>query len=188
MALTLVTDVTDEPVSLEDEKEHLRLDITADDAYVADCITAARVFVEGQTKRCLMPQTYDYKIDYAWPYKYGGVRIDLPLNPVTSVTSITYVDSNGASQTLASNKYTLAARTHDSFIVPAYGVSLPDVRWVPNAITVRFVVGDSSNIPKELHRAVMILAGHYYEFRETGAKAPDAVEALISPFRKATFQ
>ena len=66
MALTLVTDVTDEPVSLEETKEHLRLDITADDAYVADCITAARVWVEGQTKRALMPKTYDYKIDYNW--------------------------------------------------------------------------------------------------------------------------
>lgn len=187
MALTLVTDVTDEPVSLEETKEHLRLDITADDAYVADCITAARVWVEGQTKRALMPKTYDYKIDYNWPWKYGTRRIDFPLNPVTSVTSITYVDSNGASQTLASNQYTVAARAHDSYIVEAYDVDWPDVRSVPEAITVRFVVGDSSNVPDELRRAILFLAGHYYEFRESGKGAPEAVEALVSPFRKAYF-
>jgi uncharacterized phiE125 gp8 family phage protein len=187
MSLSLVTDLTDEPVSLEDQKDHLRLDITADDHYVADCITAARVFVEGQTKRSLMPKTYDYSIDSAWPYKYGSIRIDFPVNPVASVTSITYVDTDGASQTLASNQYTVVGRAHHSYIVPAYGVSFPDVRSVPNAITVRFIVGDSDNIPQELHRAILILAGFYYENRETGAGAPDAVEALISPFRKATF-
>lgn len=188
MALTLVTDVAGEPVTLDEQKAHLRLDISDDDGYLSRCITSARTFVEGQTKRAIMPKTYDYKIDYGFPWKYGTQRIDLPLNPVTSVTTITYVDSTGSSQTLASNQYTLAARTHDSFIVPAYGVTWPDVRGVPDAVTVRFVVGDITNIPEELHRAIMILAAHYYEVRETGAGAPDAVEALISPYRKATFQ
>ena len=188
MSLTLVTDLAYEPVSLEEQKEHLRLDITADDHYVSSCITAARGFIEGQVKRSLMPKTYDYNIDYCWPYKDGAIRIDFPLNPVTSVTSISYVDSDGATQTLAASQYTVVAREFNSYIVAAYNVSLPDVRWVPNAITVRFVTGNSSTVPDELRRAIMILAGHYYENRETSMDAPIAIEALISPFRKATFQ
>lgn len=188
MALSLVTDVTEEPVTLDEIKSHLRIDFKDDDAYLSSCVRAARTWVEGQTKRGIMDQTWDYTIDYAWPWKYGGTRIDLPLNPVASITSISYVDSDGATQTLASNQYTAQTRTHDSYIVPAYGVTWPDVRWVPDAVTVRFVAGSSSDIPDDLQRAVMILAGHYYEVRETAVDAPMAVEALISPFRKATFQ
>jgi len=194
MALTLVTDITEEPVSLDETKAHLRLDISDDDAYVADCITAARIWVEGQTKRAIMPQTWDYFIDYEWPYKFGAPRIDLPLNPVKSIAgtspevfAITYVDSSGSTQTLAASQYTLVSRAHHSYIVPAYGITWPEIRCVPNAVTVRFVAGDEDNIPQELHRAIMMLAGHYYEVRESGATAPEAVEALISTHRKATF-
>lgn len=188
MTLDLVTDVVEEPVSLDEQKAHLRLDIDDDDAYIAGCVTAARKWVEGQTRRAIMPQTWDYIIDYNWPVKGGISQIDLPLNPVTSVTSITYIDTSGSEQTLDSANYTVAARTHGSFIVAAYNVTWPSVRWVPAAITVRFVAGDADEIPQELHRAVMILAGHYYEVRETAIETPAAVEALISPYRKAAFR
>ena len=192
MALTIFTDVTAEPVSVDDQKSHLRIDTDDDDAYIATCITAARQWIEGQTKRAIMDHTWDYGIDYCWPSKNGRRRIDFPLNPVTAQASpstivITYVDDNGAAQTLAQTQYTVSGRRHGSFIVPAFGVTWPSVRLVPDAVTVRFRAGDSDNIPQELHRAVLILAAHYYEIRETAADAPPAVEALISPFRAATF-
>ena len=191
MALSLVTDVTSEPVSVDDQKVHLRLDSDADDAYVARCIKAARQWIEGQTKRAIMPQTWDYSIDFGWPHRYGFHRIDYPLNPVAVesspiVDSVTYVDDDGNSQTLAVSQYTVVARTNNSYLVPAFDVTWPTVRNVPNAITVRFVAGYST-VPEDLNRAVMILAGYYYEIRETGADAPESVEALISPFRAATF-
>lgn len=195
MSLSLVTDATEEPVSLDELKSHLRLDIDDDDAYLAGCITAARHWVEGQTKRSILTKTYDYSIDYDWSWNGYSYRIDLPLNPVKSISgtspevfSITYVDVNGVTQTLAQSQYTLVNRQHHSYIVPAYDVEWPTVRCVPNAVTVRFQAGDGDNIPQELHRAIMILAGHFYEYRETSMDAPKAVEALISPFRKATFQ
>lgn len=187
MSLAIVTDVIEEPVSLDEIKAHLRLDINDDDAYVARCISDARSWVEGQTKRALMPQTLDYFIDYCWPLRNGRQHIQMPLNPLVSVTSISYVDTDGAIQTLASNQYSVQARRHNSFIVPAYDVTWPDVRSVPAAVTVRFVAGVSSEVPPELYRAIMILAGVYYESREAASSAPDAVEILISPYRKAAF-
>jgi uncharacterized phiE125 gp8 family phage protein len=183
MSLSIVTDVTSEPVSLDEAKAHLRVDFDDDDAYIADCIYAARVWVEGQTRKALMPRTYDYEIDWRWPMKYGMYRIDLPVNPVTSVTSINYIDTGGSSQTLATTEYTVKARNHHSYIVQAYDKSWPTTRYVPGAITVRFVAGDGDNISQSLHRAIMILAGHLYENRESAMKIPDAVEALIAPQR-----
>ena len=191
MALSLVTDVTAEPVSVDDQKMHLRLDSDADDSYVAICIKAARQWIEGQTKRAIMSQTWDYSIDFGWPHRAGLHRIDYPLNPVAvqaspTIDSVTYIDDDGNSQTLAVSQYTVVARTNNSYLVPAFDVTWPTVRNVPNAITVRFVAGYST-VPEDLNRAVMILAGYYYEIRETGVDAPESVEALISPFRAATF-
>ncbi len=194
MGLTLVSAATAEPVSVDEQKEHLRFDGDDDDAYINSCVVAARQWIEGQTKRAMITQTWDYGIDYIWPVKHGQHTIEFPLNPIATQGSpetiiITYVDSDGNSQTLASTQYIIAARTHNSFIVPAYGVTWPAVRRVPDAITVRFVAGTAADsVPQELKQAVMILAGHYYEHRETDADVPSSVEALVSPFRAVTFR
>lgn len=188
MALSLVTAPTSEPVSLREQKEHLRIDDDEDDSYISACITAARQWIEGQTNRSIMPQTWDYGIDYCWPVKFGGIRIDFPLNPVVDQASpetitITYVDTNGASQSLASTQFKIASREHGSYIVPAYNVTLPDVRWEPDTITVRFVSG-SSTVPQDLKHAVKILAAQFYENRDMADTVNTVVEALISPHRQ----
>jgi uncharacterized phiE125 gp8 family phage protein len=136
-----------------------------------------------------MPTTFDYSIDYGFPWRQG-YRIDLPVNPVISVTSVSYVDDVGNTATWAADQYTAVTRENGSFIVPAYNVSLPVIRNVPNALTVRFTAGyvdasvspEISAVPWPLTRAIILLAGSWYEDREIGA-VPDGVEALISPYR-----
>lgn len=193
MALSLVTAPSSEPVSLSEQKAHLRMDGDEDDAYIAACITAARSWIEGQTHRAMVTQTWDYGIDYAWPVKAGWTRVDFPLNPVAAQASpesitITYVDSDGVSQSLASTQFIVANRAHGSYIAPAYGVTWPDVRWQPDTITVRFVAGEAATaVPVDLKQAVMILAAQFYEERDMATKANEVVEALISPHRQVAF-
>lgn len=188
MALTLITGPTTEPITVDELKEHLRIDGDDDDAYILSCIKAARVWFEGQTKRGIITQTWDYSIDFDWPWKHGQRWIDLPLNPVASVTSITYVNEAASSPlpTLAAADYDVVARQHGSYIVPAYNVTWAAVRAVPNAVIVRFVVGEAT-APDDVKMALMVLAGHYYENRETAMAAPRAVEALVSPYRGVMF-
>lgn len=188
MALTLVTEPDGEPVHLEDLKSHVRLDIDDDDRWITNRIKAARQWVEGQTRRCFKQATYDYAIDGNWPWRFGGTRIDLPLNPVQSVTSIVYEDGSSPRPTLAASQYTVAARTYASYIVPAYNVTWPTVRDVPEAITVRFVAGDNSNIPEPIVHAMAMLIAHWYENREAVAmkemfSVPYGIESLLSPYR-----
>ena len=187
MALELVTGPTQEPVTLTEAKAQLRLDIADDDGLLAGYLIAAREFIEGQIKRDLVPKTWDYTIDWAWPTRGFRQHIRLPLNPVQSVTSIAYVDEAGATQTLASNQYTVAARANYSYIAPAYDVTWNTTRRVPDAVTVRFVSG-YADCPQDLKVAVLMLAGHFYENRETVAgktmtEVPFSVEALISPYQ-----
>jgi len=190
MALTLVTGPTSEPLTLQQAKDHLRLDTDDDDALVLDLIKAARVWVEGQTKRAILTQTWDYSIDWGYPYRDGQPYIQLPLNPVSSVTSITYVDGSSPNPSLSAGDYTVAARKHGSYIVPAYNTTWVTPRSVPDAVVVRFIAGESS-CPKPLERAIALLVTHMYENRET-IKAgqgqvlvdiPYTLEAMISPYR-----
>jgi len=194
MSLSVVTAASIEPITVQEAKDQLRLETDLDDDLLRAYIKTAREWVEGQTKRALAEVTYDYAIDYEWPVYCGVERITLPVNPVSSVTSITYIDNNGASQTLAANQYIVNARKHTSYIAPAYDVEWPDVRAIPGCITVRFVAGaaDADDIPSPLKQAIRLMVAEFYEQRTLTSgrivsKVPFGVEALISPYRNTTL-
>jgi uncharacterized phiE125 gp8 family phage protein len=192
MGLSLVTGPTTDPVTLAEAKAHCRIGITEDDGLLAGYILAARHYVEGQTHRMMLTQTWDCTFDYCWPTKGCYRHIAIPLSPVQSVTSVSYVDEDGATQTLASDQYTVVTNRSKAFIVPAYNVYWPSIRWVPDAITVRAIVGYTQT-PDELRQAILMLVGHLYEHRESVTEGqpltevPMSVEALISPFRVVAF-
>lgn len=185
MSLTLVTGPTQEPVTIEEVKAQLRLDEDADDELLRRLLVAARIWVEGQTHKALMTQTWDQYIDNGWPTRDGIPYIRLEKNPVTSVTSVTYETGASPQPTLAASRYIAVTRDHASYIAPAYGETWPDTRYVPNSVRVRFVAG-YSDVPEPLRHAILMLVAHWYENREVigdPRQVPYAVEALISPYR-----
>lgn len=191
MNLTLVTAPTQEPITLDEAKSHLHLDADDEDDLVSSLIVVARQWIEGQTRRALYAQTWTLDIDDGWPwielpsgYRF---RIILPLNPLISVSSITYNDGSSPLSTLASSQYTVVARKYGSFIAPAYGVTWPAVRCVPNAVSVRFIAGDGDP-PKPLVHAMKLLVSHLFENRDVVSaqdlrEVPYSIEALVSPYR-----
>lgn len=197
MAETLVTPPAADPISLAEAKAHCRVFIDDDDGLLAGYILAARSHLEGETRRAFLTQTWELTLDYGWPReRVCGVvrpRIVLPRPPVQSVASIKYIDSSGADQTLAADRYKLAkAGTGEWFIEPAYGVTWPSVRNEMAAITVRFVAGyggaTTGNLPEPLRQAMLLLVGHFNENREAVAagtltELPLAVASLVFPFR-----
>ena len=191
MGLTLITAPTTEPVTLEEAKQHLRVDTSDDDGLIAGYVLAARHWVESQCGP-MLTQTWDYMVDDAWPMIEHRYAIPIPLRPVQSVTSVTYVDSAGASQTLSAALYQTVLNVPTPYITRAYGASWPTVRDQPACITVRFVAGYGAHpgsIPDPLRVAMLMLVGSFYEHREevvvgqTAVKVPFGVEALIAPYR-----
>ena len=193
MSIKIVSRPGQEPVTLEEAKQHLRVEVAADDALIAALLLAAREWVEGQTGQALVTQTIDWFISYDWHYP-----LRLPINPVQSVTSVKYLDDDGVQQTLATDQYRVMAHKSDSYIEPAYGVTWPSVYPVGDAIEVRFVVGHIDDtvspptvaVPFSLRTAVLLLTAHFYENREATSmrriiETPMSVEALISPYRHA---
>jgi uncharacterized phiE125 gp8 family phage protein len=194
VGLVVITPPASDPLSLAEAKAHLRVTSDDEDGIIAGYILAAREFVENATHRRLITQTLDYTIDDGWPCViargYYRTRIELPVQPVASVSSISYVDSAGATQTLSSSLYVVRTDGPVAFIEPAYDVSWPSVRCQTAAITVRFVAGTAlSEVPNPLMQAMRLLVAHQYEQREAvnvgNIVTPMdlAVEAFLSPYR-----
>lgn len=188
MNLTLDTAPTTEPLVLADVKAHLRVDSTADDTYITSLIAVARQYLDGYSGvlgRCLITQTWDLVLK---GFPSSGL-IDIPLPPLASVTSISYIDSDGASQTLAATEYDVDVG--GGAVRLAYNKSWPATRSVFNAVTVKFVAGYgvASAVPEPLKQAMLLIIGHLYENRETVSTGkalsvlPFSVNTLIAPYK-----
>lgn len=188
--------VATEPVSLATARLHLRLDTSGsppthpDDALVEALISVAREAVESFTELTVAVNTFQMKLDY-----FENLAINLGTFPVNSITSIVYVDTNGANQTLSVNDYVLDTFSKPAQIVLAYDKSWPAVRNQPNAVTVTFQAGFTGNtspvtnvIPKALRQAMLLTITDLYENRGAiGSKQnyeiPIMAQYLMAPYR-----
>ena len=186
MGLSLVTGPTTEPVTLEEVKAHLRVAIADDDGLIAGYILAARRYAEGYTRRAFCTQTWDYTVDRCWPWEnvwgYVRKRITLPLPPLQVVSSVSYVDIDGATQTLDSSQYVVKTDETSGYIEEAYNVTWPDVRYVASAVTVRFVAG-WAQVPDEIRMAIMLHVEILYDRNPQDLNLlMSARDALLAPY------
>lgn len=165
MPSKLLTGPTAEPVTLDEAKRHLRVeaDITDDDALITALIVAAREGAEHLTGRALLAQTWELALDAF------ADEISLPHPPLTGVTSIQYVDPDGALQTLAADDYLLDSHSTPVRLTPAYGVCWPDTRRQANAVLIRYTAGyaDAASVPAEIKSWMLLRIGMLYENRES---------------------
>lgn len=189
LSILRTVDATVEPVTAAEAKAHMRILNADDDTYIEGLITAARQHAEHYTERAFVTQTWTLKLD-RFPDYFGDIRLPKPL--LISVSSITYVDLDGTTQTLSSALYEVDAQSQPARIRPAYGQSWPTTRDQFNAVTITYTAGygaAATAVPKAIKQAIMIMVAHWYENREpiiTGtivAEVPMSANALLGPYR-----
>lgn len=158
----VVTAPTEWPVSLSEVKRRSFIvdDATAD-TLLRDIIPPAIKTIENLAKRSLITQTRSETFHY-------GLRspIYLRYGPVQSITSFTYVDSNGDSQTLASSFYSFETNRSPARLVEAYNQTWPTVRGQLNTVVVTYVAGygaTSASVPAIYRNAIIVLCKHWYD-------------------------
>ena len=175
---------TEEPLSLDEAKLHLRVDGTAEDDYIAGLIKAAREACEIEARRAFVTRTLDLSIT-CWP----DYVLALPLPPLVSVTSIKYTDEDGSEGTVSASTYVVNANVEPGLIICKPSQSWPSVNLMPGpSIVVRYVAGfgTAADVPAVYKQAMLLLIGHMYENRESvivgtiATKLPDAVSKLLS--------
>lgn len=166
-----------EPVTLAEAKAQLRLDTTDFDDYIEDfLIPAAREWCENYLNSTIVASTERTETLDAFP----AWEIDLPDGPVTSVTTISYVDTDGNNQT-----FTDFILSKDR-ITPSYGNEWPATRDQIGAVTITYEAGRST-VPVSIKQAILILITDLFEFRtvtmEMQRYENPAAERLLYPYR-----
>jgi uncharacterized phiE125 gp8 family phage protein len=177
LTLTTVTPPTAEPLLLQEAKDHLRVDSDDENAEIARLIQAARVDAEGFLNRRIARATLRLKLDqFPGAYRSGYCRDGLtpwirsgvdairpPSPPLVSVTSITYVDTNGDTQTLDADAYRVDSDSEPGRITPAYGTCWPATRCETNAVTITYIAGYATTAeelaPDQVRRCCCTSAG-----------------------------
>lgn len=180
-------DVIDVPTVHADDfafvrDEHLRSpNGTEEDAYVHRLIATATLLAQRGTQRAVVPQTLELVMD-AFP----ASGIELPCPPLRSVTSITYLDPDGVTQTLGGSPLPfnvvapVGPHALRAIVFPFYGETWPDVRRQPGAVRVRYEAGyDIGDLPEDIRHGMLLVIGELYKQRSESVHAFAQNPALI---------
>lgn len=188
MGLTVYAAPSAEPISLDEALVHCRIDGNEETGLLLASIVAARRQAETVTGCALVTQTLDYTLD-AFPCW----ELEVPKGPLQSVTAITYVDTDGVTQTLSSALYQVDATDERGIITPAWGQSWPTTRQQLAAVKVRYVAGygAANAVPQEIKQWMLVQIAHWYRNREAAvdgvlAQTP-GVDGLIAPYKVMRF-
>ena len=203
MAVWKVTSLpSTEPLTKDDLRLWLRLptSFTSEDTLITELIKEARVFIERHTARALITQTIEQYFD-TFPVAterdrlgLNGRVLELYIAPVLSITSITYVPTDGNplnySGTLNSANYYLdniSGLNSGSWprITLKKGETWPAVESYPNAVKVTYQAGygAASDVPGPIKKAIYRLVGRWYYGRKGNDEADfNAVADLLRPY------
>lgn len=166
MPLTLTTPPAVEPISTAEAKAHIRVDHSDDDTYIDTLVSAARQDTERVTWRQMITATYTLTLDR---FPENVDFIELPRPPLQAVSSITYVDVNGDTQTWADTNYTVATGGGAGRVNLVAGKVWPSMQTRFNSVTITYTAGygdASTDVPEVLRQGMLLKIGHWYENRE----------------------
>ncbi len=153
-----------EPITLAEAKAHLRVDHDEDDDLISNYITSARTQAENYLQRTLL--------ETVWEATFTRFETALKLRKakVTEIVTVKYLDTAGAEQTLASDKYKLKSSYEPALLVPAFGLSWPATCQDLEAVKVRYKAGygtTADKVPQPICQWILLQVGNLYENRET---------------------
>lgn len=172
---------------LDEVKAYMNIDFTDQDAVISGMIEAATQALDGYSGTlgglCLISQQWEFKACHFCDIVIG-------LKPLITLDAITYFDSAGISQTLASTEWRALETVTGVHLVLPEGKSWPSVADREDAVTVRATFGHASAglVPETIRQAMLMMVATWFENRETvtaGAMAelPLGARALLSPYR-----
>lgn len=176
-----------EPITVAEALVHLRADADGgeNDAYVTGLIQVARQACEDRIERTLITTPWRLKLD-TFPD-----AIELLQPPVIAVQALTYLDEDGATQTVNPADYVVDTTSEPAWLVPGPGKSWPATQaGAINTVTVDYTAGygaTAATVPAPLKQWMLLAIGSMYNTRNAdGERAQvrhDFADALLAPYR-----
>jgi uncharacterized phiE125 gp8 family phage protein len=180
-----------EPVSLAEARSQCRIDGSDSDGDLNRYIIAARALTEEYTGTKLVSQTVLMQAS-----RFCDL-IDLPVAPIISVSSVKYLDTAGAEQTLDTSVYELVNTGLEPQIRLKINQVWPSVRQcVSDAVRVTAIAGYST-VPESIRAAMLMLIAQWNDERSSISSVrqsvtsdggiptlPNTVDALLANYRR----
>ncbi len=183
------TQVPDAALPVDALKRHLRLgsgfaEDDVQDAVLGSFLRAAMAAIEARTGKALITRGFVWTLNQ-WRDSQAAV---FPIAPVSAVSQLAIVDRFGAASVSDSGAYRLEADASAPRLRPQSS-ALPGIPS-GGAAEIRFTAGYAAafdGIPADLAQAVLLLAAHYYEYRDETSLSqgcmPFGVTSLIARYR-----
>ena len=174
------TPTLDSVITVANLKAHLRVDHSDEDTLIQSLRDAAIAWIEDYCNTRLGDVTAVGYIDYFYSARF-------PVGPINSITSITYKDTAGSTQTLDASKYWYDIKTKSARITFDSVPDLYDDTF--NAVQINMNLGyPEADVPEPILHAIRLLVGHLYENRQQVTRTnvyelPLGIHALVSPYR-----
>ncbi len=197
MPWTLKTAPPQEPVSLSEIKDHLRIEHNDHDTMLEGLIQASREYVEQITSRAIIQQTRVAHFS-EWPDQY----FELPGSPLQSVAEVRYIDTDGTTNTFSSDGYVAVTATEPGRVVLGYDQTWPSTTLLHarHPIEIEFVAGYKAdetetptnyraNVPEAVRNAIFLDVELRYDrppesYQE---RLRSVIDTLITPYRVWSF-
>ncbi|KAA9009033.1 head-tail connector protein [Histidinibacterium aquaticum] len=170
-------------------RDHLRLgtgfgEDGLQDSVLESYLRAALAAIEARTGKILIERSFSWSLT-SW--RDAEVQV-LPVAPVSAIEDFAVIDRAGSVGVPGTDDVRLVPDMQRPRIEGAAG-RLPSIP--PGGhVQIGFLAGfgpEWSDLPADLRHAVMLLAGHYYDFRHeaglAGGALPYSVNALIERYR-----
>jgi Phage QLRG family, putative DNA packaging. len=209
MRVTKLSEVSDEPVDVEDVKADLVLSGDADNDLIANYITTARKYVENYTKTSILQQqfrvaftpielqtsaemtsmvyyNFAYNEESYYNYVYNTAlpdRVTLPRPPIQHIDSAKWVDEQGTEQVYASNLTATPGdyRLFEDIMIIVDPMESDTIGYYVVEYTSGYTSTD--DIPPEMLTAIRLMATGHYENRE-GMYTPPGFREILAPYRR----
>jgi len=182
---SLVTAPTEEPVTLDELKTHLRIDTNSEDTYLTSLIKGVRETIELKCGLALITQTWKIFFDNFKNYNdnwWDGIKelpvgyfsqkiIEIPKAPLQSVTHVKIYDNSNIATTFSTDNYTVftyeGVSPSNGRIMLKEGVTWPYVERTVDGVEIEFVAGYGSagDVPQIIKQYVLEEAAYRFEHR-----------------------
>ncbi len=176
--LTTTTGPAEEPIELALAKKHLRIDHDDEDTLIEAWIKAARELTEVHCSKRWVTQSVRATFD-SWP---GDGIIRLPIEPVSAIGSVKYLDANGTLTTIGSSNYQSRLDGSPPIIAGVANYYWPSVQYgAMNPVRVEFTAGygAASAVPASVKAAMLLCLGYWDQNR--GGEPSETPAALGMP-------
>ncbi|WP_238370576.1 head-tail connector protein [Heliomarina baculiformis] len=154
------------------------------DAVIKGFLRAAIAAIEARTGKVLISRAFLWTRS-GWRDRSGQT---LPVAPVNAITQVTLINALGQETDVPLSQFRLEQDSQRPRIRPVGGV-LPMVS-LGGSVRIRFIAGFAEvwdALPADLAQAVLLLAAHYYEYRNETVLSdgcmPFGVASLVQRYR-----